>query len=46
MLAPGGQKLANVGLFEGVWIVGQMRPLFMVAIRWNRYYDEFINSSS
>ena len=32
-LTPGGQKLANVGFFEGVWIVGQMRPLFMVAIR-------------
>ena len=34
-LAPGGQKLADVGLFEGVGNFGQMRPLFMAAIRWS-----------
>jgi hypothetical protein len=32
-LTPVGQKLADVGLFEGAGIVARMRPLFMVARR-------------
>ena len=46
-LALGGPKLADVGLFEGVGIVGQMRPLVHGSNKMEyRYYDELHNSMS